>query len=585
MTFRILLISVLVCSILSSCYKRSENCDAYDSGSGSTTVIRMNDGRMNNQSNGFGVVDGVVIAEHIPTKRMIPYEHVRESDGWQKDLDLKNSGILTAGEFNDLGNFELWNDLTENELNSQKNAWKFQYKHRYSVLVKSKFGCPLVNIPVSLISNEKPIWVAKTDSKGLAQLWLMDSTLTNLKVEVGQANSTENIENPKRFEDGINIISLNETNDENQEIDVVFAVDATGSMDDEIAFLKDDLLDVVMTIENGNNNVNLHLGSVFYQCYGSGNDYVTSSSDLTANISKTIEFIQTKKANGGGDEVVQIALDSAVNNMNWRSTASAKLLFILLDEPPSLSDSTSQKLQRVYEQAAKKGIKIIPCISSNSGYYQNRSLEYLMRNAAIATNGTLIFLTDDSGVGNSHTIPFKVEYEVETFKDILVRIINQSIEITPCQEQANPDSLVSETIELSNKSELIKSILDSIASLNTDTLIAQTILPFTHFSSEAELIKNMPISDIDSTEIIAHFNKEIQTLTVFPNPSYGNLTIRTSNPSDFTEVLDATGKLLLRNHTEERVEFQLDISDFPSGTYYLRTKIKDSILKATILKM
>ena len=27
-----------------------------------------------------GIIDGVFIQEHIPTKRMIPYEHVREAD-------------------------------------------------------------------------------------------------------------------------------------------------------------------------------------------------------------------------------------------------------------------------------------------------------------------------------------------------------------------------------------------------------------------------------------------------------------------------------------------------------------------------
>ena len=32
-----------------------------------------------------GIIDGVFIQEHIPTKRMIPYEHVREADAiWSR---------------------------------------------------------------------------------------------------------------------------------------------------------------------------------------------------------------------------------------------------------------------------------------------------------------------------------------------------------------------------------------------------------------------------------------------------------------------------------------------------------------------
>ena len=46
---------------------------------------------------------------------------------------------------------------------------------------------------------------------------------------------------------------------------------------------------------------------------------------------------------------------------------------------------------------------------------------------SICTNGTYVFLTDDSGVGDSHLEPIVGDYEVELLHDIIVRIISENI--------------------------------------------------------------------------------------------------------------------------------------------------------------
>ena len=48
-----------------------------------------------------------------------------------------------------------------------------------------------------------------------------------------------------------------------------------------------------------------------------------------------------------------------------------------------------------------------------------------MRYFAIATNGTYVFITNDSGIGNDHIEPTVGEYEVEFLNNLLVRLINK----------------------------------------------------------------------------------------------------------------------------------------------------------------
>jgi hypothetical protein len=99
---------------------------------------------------------------------------------------------------------------------------------------------------------------------------------------------------------------------------------------------------------------------VFYR--DEGDDYVTRVSAFTSNITTTLNFIKQQKAEGGGDfpEAVHTALDKAVNNLQWSSTARTRILFLLLDAPPHYENKVITDLQKHIKDAAAKGIKIIP---------------------------------------------------------------------------------------------------------------------------------------------------------------------------------------------------------------------------------
>ena len=78
-------------------------------------------------------------------------------------------------------------------------------------------------------------------------------------------------------------------------------------------------------------------------------------------------------------------------------------------------------------QAAAQGIRIIPVAASGV----DKGTEFLLRFIDISTGGTYSFLTDDSGIGNSHIEPTVGSYQVELLNDLLGRLVLDAIGQTP----------------------------------------------------------------------------------------------------------------------------------------------------------
>lgn len=331
-------------------------------------------------------------------------------------------GILTAGEWNDLYNWDFWNNLLNNqEYYEDVNKWNLKEIKRYSFVVADKNDGLVANAEVRLLSGEVEVWKTKTDNKGKATLW-SDLDLDGLTAHV-KFEDTEEIVEALDYSRGINKVYLNKTIENRKIIDIYFAVDATGSMGDEINYLKAELNNVIERIKQNNPSLEMRFGSVFYR--DEGDEYVTRPFNFTTDAASLISFISDQSANGGGDfpEAVHSALDVAITQNSWNDNASARILFLLLDAPPHYTQEVISNLELNLIKAAEKGIKIIPITASGI----DKATEYLMRSLAILTNGTYVFITDDSGVGNDHLEPTIGEFEVEKLNDLLVRLVSEYV--------------------------------------------------------------------------------------------------------------------------------------------------------------
>lgn len=333
------------------------------------------------------------------------------------------AGVLTAAEWNDLDNWSFWNNLLNSNANLKNTSseWSFYTNNRVSVMVQDRDGNAVVNATVELMKDGATVFETISDNQGSAELWI-GLTEENLNINpedyVLYVNGVESF---RGFNSGINYLIATENESFDNEAQVAFIVDATGSMSDELNFLKLDLEDVINKVGIKNPTTTIQTGSVFYR--DQGDDYLTKMSSFTSNISSTITFIADQKAGGGGDtpEAVHSALEEAFDKLEWNENAKTRLAFLMLDAPPHHKSSVIESLKKSINEAAKRGIKLIPIAASGV----DKETEFLMRHFAIATNGTYVFLTNDSGIGNDHIQATVGDYEVEYLNDLLVRLIHE----------------------------------------------------------------------------------------------------------------------------------------------------------------
>ena len=343
-------------------------------------------------------------------------------------------GQITAGEWNDLNNWEDWkNLLNDNDYFEMQNHWGIYPTKRYSVFVTNSEHNPIADLKVELIAGSEVIWKARTDNGGKAELWsgLLDKKSphkSNLKAKIYHGTDVYNLDVNEGKSSNLTIDRACNTADK---VDIMFVVDATGSMGDEIDYLKSEVKDVIKRSTQNQNDLDLRIGSVFYRDMNDA--YLTKVSPLSSNLDRVYNFINNQSARGGGDfpEAVDAGLDEALAQQ-WSENAVAKIIFLLLDAPPHNEDQIKTTIRDQIAEAAERGIKIIPISASGI----SRETEFLLKYMSISTNGTYVFITDDSGIGNPHLDPLVDDFEVEKLNDLLTRLITHYTLIQNCNVQA-----------------------------------------------------------------------------------------------------------------------------------------------------
>lgn len=423
------------------------------------------------------------------------------------------SRLLTAGEVNDFLKWDMWKDLSEAEFKSFSGYWGIVPKERFCVQLANKSGDAIVGAPVSLLDKKsgKTIWQAMTDNTGKAELWANIFSGENQQEFVIKGTGFE-VKKPVVFQNGINQIEVKSPCQTSSVVEIAFVVDATGSMADELEFLKLELEDVIRSTFDQHADLDLRAASVFYRDLGE--EYVTRHIDFNDDLLKVLNFIKLQSAKAGGDEpeAVDSALSVALHQLSWSQTARTKILFLISDAAPH--GEAKEAMKKLIEKAAAMGVRIIPLACSGT----NKSYEYLQRSMALATNGTYACLTNHSGIGNNHEEPTTDSYKVELLNNLLQRLIEQAVFVPVCSENDQPMQL------------------------------GQPPVAFQ---------PNNPAG-----------------LKSFPNPTSGNMTVELNGEMEAVYLTDFTGKILERLAVEKTVH-QLNLGGYPSGVYFLAYFTKD----------
>jgi len=489
-------------------------------------------------------IDDVIIAdeeimESEPTEDIIDLEFTHDLSPEfvpEKNKEV-SSGILTGGEINDFSKWTLWFDESAQLLSKQQKFWDFAPQGRYTIQLKNKSGFPRVDKIVKLVNDKGlTVWRARTDNTGKAELWAeVDSVfvkdLKGLQVIVvdGEQSQLIDIEYQQRF--GFRAIEIDAPCQTSNQVDIAFVVDATGSMGDEINYLKQEMNDVMYKSKIAYPELAFRYANIFYR--DTRDAYLYKKQDFTRTLSESSAFINQQAASGGGDyeEAVEVGLEQAIDSLAWSDHARARLLFVILDAPPHNTYDTRKKMKALAKKAASKGIRIIPIAASGI----NKNTELLMRSMALCTNGTYLFITDHSGVGNSHIKPTTDHYQVKSLNTIMVETIVNQIEVMDCAkaEQLMQDSLL----------------------MNKDTFIAIDTI---------QVVENDSLNKVDTTMSLAF------DWSYYPNPTNGIVYFKSNISIPKVYIYDLRGTLVqvIENTNPETIE-KIDLRQYANGTYLI----------------
>lgn len=350
----------------------------------------------------------------------------KKDDGSFQQYDA--SGQLTAGEWNDNEDFDYFMQvLNNNDWYRMKSYWQFTNFTRLEFKITNKDQVPMNHVRIDLHDEQGQVfYTGYTDNQGYAVLYpFINMTFIqepHIEATLTVLQSTYEIVDMNPLTQTYNVV-INEKASFVEELDLMLVVDTTGSMGDELSYIKEELEDVIRRVENNNQGIDIRVSGNYYRDFQ--DDYVVRSYPFRQDVLDVVDELRKQRADGGGDyeEAVVEALEDAVYNHQWRSGAT-KLMFLVLDAPPHHTEDNIRRLHEVIRSANEKGIRIIPVASSGV----DKETEFLLRFMETTTNGTYVFLTDHSGIGNSHLTPTIGQYKVEYLNDLMVRIINEYVE-------------------------------------------------------------------------------------------------------------------------------------------------------------
>ena len=222
--------------------------------------------------------------------------------------------------------------------------------------------------------------------------------------------------------------------DDRVDLDIAVLFDTTGSMGDELRYLTVEVENIAADIADIAPDAHVRWALVTYRDHG--DLYVTRRFDFTSDLEQFHADLSRQTAEGGGDypEASAEGLMQAVT-LSWRDDPDVARMAFWIADAPHHGNATELMTQSI-RIAAMDDIHVYPVAASGV----DELTELTMRSAAQVTGGRYLFLTDDSGVGDSHKEPSVPCYFVTSLNDAMVRMVE--IERSGVYVEPHPDQII-----------------------------------------------------------------------------------------------------------------------------------------------
>ena len=333
---------------------------------------------------------------------------------------------IPAGQVNDNEQWQAYLSYIQNYAGPPVNRVPVQNRRFITVLDANQK--PILGAEVQVKVNQNQTYKAETYANGQTLYYpssqdLNQSQKVKLTANDGTRETSVTITNP---ESEHWTISINSERPEqtNTNLDILFLLDSTGSMQDEIDQIKSTLLSIAERVNQLSQQPNLRFAMLSYRDLG--DDYVTKLYDFEDNPRAFSNQIRNVQADGGNDtpESLNQAFHEALHKADWRSEPTVKLIFLIADAPPHLDYSQDVPYSETMLQARQRGIKVFSVASSGL----NQQGEYILRQIAQQTMGKFLFILYEGAQGALDT-PHQVgKFTVDKLDDLIVTLIQEELD-------------------------------------------------------------------------------------------------------------------------------------------------------------
>lgn len=308
-------------------------------------------------------------------------------------------------------------------------------QERYRLTVHDAAGRPVADAQVSLHANGRalPLW-ARTDAGG--QVWLHPGVMPGgapslMEVQVRKGGTVGRALLQRGQRDALQVRLDRDLPLQRVRLDLVFLVDATGSMADEIDKLKRSMRSMADQIARLPSRPDTCFALVAYR--DRGDAFFVRAHDFGKDLDAFQRSLGALQAGGGGDypEALNEALHTAVHRLSWRGDGATRLVVLVADAPPHL-DYGAPYYDDDMQGALARGIKLFAVGASGL----DPTGEYVFRQAAQYTGGRFVFLTyakaDDPSSGPGRETAHDVgNYSVESLDRLVVRLVREELARRP----------------------------------------------------------------------------------------------------------------------------------------------------------
>lgn len=169
-------------------------------------------------------------------------------------------------------------------------------------------------------------------------------------------------------------------------VDIVFVLDTTGSMSEEIASVKGTIQKVAESLSSS--QIRVRIGLVEYK--DRTDTYDTKVYPMSTDLNAFGQRVAGLTAGGGGDtpEDMNAGLHAALTQLEWSADSVARLAFVIGDAPPHLDYQDGPDYAQDIRTAAHKGIQLFTIAASG----MDATGQAVWRQMAQFTGGTNMFV-------------------------------------------------------------------------------------------------------------------------------------------------------------------------------------------------